>query len=84
MVNPRTAMNTDTPRTDAWEAASAPYADLINLARQLERELAEAKKKPPCKHEHRTGWAKGAEWDEWCTDCGANTKELNAISAGYF
>lgn len=31
----------DTPRTDAWEQTSAPYADLINLARQLEMELNE-------------------------------------------
>lgn len=29
-----------TPRVDAWEQTSAPYADLLNLARDLERELS--------------------------------------------
>lgn len=29
----------ETPRTDEWEANGEPYADLINLARCLEREL---------------------------------------------
>jgi hypothetical protein len=33
----------DTPRTDEWEKASSPYAELLELARCLEREVAELK-----------------------------------------
>lgn len=39
-ATPAGALPSKTPRTDAWEQTSAPYADLIELARCLERELA--------------------------------------------
>jgi hypothetical protein len=47
---------------------------------ELEAQLSEATKPPPCKHERRSGWTNGSESDEWCNDCGANTKTIKAVS----
>jgi hypothetical protein len=70
----------DTPRTeemlslDAGGEGSVSGALVlyraINLCRQLERELKEALKPPPCKHERRSGWVRGSESEMHCTDCG--------------
>lgn len=42
------------------------------MREQLERELSEAKKPPPCQHNHQSGWVKGSEWGARCDDCGAD------------
>jgi len=38
---PERADKGETPRVDSWEQTGAPYADLLNIARQLERERNE-------------------------------------------
>lgn len=72
----------DTPRTDAWFAARHSDIEGWDRARQLERELAEAKKPQPCQHTTRRGFFYGDKVEEWCADCGKQIAPVATFRIG--
>lgn len=77
MIRPALNGTTDTPRVDAlvspFDRASREHPELVALARQLERELAEAKKPPPCQHPEVHGvFNSDGTGRQWCASCGAD------------
>lgn len=68
------------PACDCGHSGPKVVETLKRRIQELETEVAKLKEPPPCKHERRSGWTNGSESDEWCNDCGANTKTIKAVS----